>query len=102
VSRYLASLSAGQMLTEHQALTSPAAEAVRRDRTSLGALAAAMDAAHMARVARYIWNARRTLVVGPGSFAAPGLQVPLALGPCGRAEQPETRWRGGRGPHQRG
>ncbi|WP_219417115.1 MurR/RpiR family transcriptional regulator [Pseudonocardia nigra] len=73
--RYLASLSANQLLTEHEAVDSPAAEAVRRDIAGLESLARSIDPAQIARVAQLIAGARRTLVVGSGSFAAPGLQL---------------------------
>jgi DNA-binding MurR/RpiR family transcriptional regulator len=73
--RYLASLSAGQLLTEHEAVTAPAADAVRCDIGNLESLARTLDAGQVGRIAGLIARARRTLVLGSGTFAAPGLQL---------------------------
>lgn len=74
--RYLSSLSASEVLSEHAATSkSPAWAAVRGDLRNLQALAEILDGAQMERVAHHIREARTTLVLGSGSFAAPGLQL---------------------------
>lgn len=75
-SRYLRSLSASEVLDEHAATSrSPTWAAVRRDVRNLQELAEVLDTAQLARVARHVHEARTTLVLGSGSFAAPGLQL---------------------------
>lgn len=75
-SRYLASLSAVQVLSEHQAPgASRTRDAVRQDLANLEALASTIDQSQMADVAKVIADARRVVVIGSGSFIAPGLQL---------------------------
>lgn len=75
-SRYLASLSAVQVLGEHQAPSaSRTRDAVRQDLANLEALAATLDPRQVAAVAQVVADARRTVVIGSGSFLAPGLQL---------------------------
>jgi len=75
-SRYLAGLSAAQVLDEHgDASSSPSGAAIQRDLRNLHDLAAVLDEEQVERVARLIQGARTTLVLGSGSFAAPGLQL---------------------------
>ena len=75
-SRYLASLSAVQVLGEH---ASPGAsrtrDAVRRDLSNLESLAGSIDPQQIAAIAARLAQARRTVVIGTGSFIAPGLQL---------------------------
>jgi DNA-binding MurR/RpiR family transcriptional regulator len=75
-SRYLATLSANQVLAEHRGVVSdPITAAVRRDIDNLETLARTLDVAAVREAARAIHEAPRTLVIGSGSFAAPGLQL---------------------------
>lgn len=75
-SRFLASLSANEVLTEHLARSETTArEAVRRDVANLQQLDRSFDASRVAAIARLLREARRTVVLGSGSFAAPGLQL---------------------------
>jgi DNA-binding MurR/RpiR family transcriptional regulator len=75
-SRYLASLSAGQVLNEHLAHSrSSAADAIRQDVANLESLIRGMDVEEIAAVAALLTSCRRGVVVGSGSFAAPGLQL---------------------------
>ena len=75
-SRYLASLSAVQVLSEHQAPgASRTRDAVRQDLANLEALASTIDQSQIADVAKVIADARRAVVIGSGSFIAPGLQL---------------------------
>jgi len=75
-SRYLAGLSASEVLSEHATnADSPVWAAVRGDLRNLQELAQVLDAGQVGRVAQLIHDARTTLVLGSGSFAAPGLQL---------------------------
>jgi DNA-binding MurR/RpiR family transcriptional regulator len=80
-SRYLSSLSASQVLTEHDAARhdpagdGPVRATLHRELANLQDLAAALDEDQIGRVARLLVDARVTLVLGSGSFAAPGLQL---------------------------
>lgn len=75
-SRYLSSLSASQVLNEHASLAdTPAWAALRGDVRNLQELAQVLDPSQLERVAQMIHDARSTLVLGSGSFAAPGLQL---------------------------
>ncbi|GAA3732625.1 DNA-binding MurR/RpiR family transcriptional regulator [Spinactinospora alkalitolerans] len=83
-SRYLASLSAGEVLAEHAfSDADPVQAAVRSDRESLRMLSATLDAAAVRAIAAGIHGARRTIVLGSGTFAAPGLQLSHAAGIMG-------------------
>jgi len=75
-SRYLSGLSASQVLGEHDATEDgPARATLRRELTNLQDLSAVLDEDQILRVARLLVAARVTLVLGSGSFAAPGLQL---------------------------
>ncbi len=75
-SRYLAGLSAAQLLREHDGGEGGSAVAsVGRELTNLQDLAELLDDDQVDRVARLITSARVSLVMGSGSFAAPGLQL---------------------------
>lgn len=75
-SRYLASLSAVQVLSEHQAPgASRTRDAVRQDLANLEVLANTIDQRQIADIAAVIADARRGVVIGSGSFLAPGLQL---------------------------
>ncbi|WP_461001476.1 MurR/RpiR family transcriptional regulator [Streptomonospora sediminis] len=76
-SRYLSGLSASEVLSEHHddAGQGPAWSTLRRDLHNLQDLARLLDEAQVERVARLIHGAGTTLVLGSGSFAAPGLQL---------------------------
>ncbi|PXY28470.1 RpiR family transcriptional regulator [Prauserella muralis] len=71
--RYLTSLSARQLLAE-EAGDLPLA-AIRRDLENLETLAHTVDTGAIRAVARAIDRARRTVVLGSGTFAAPGVQL---------------------------
>lgn len=75
-SRYLSSLSAGQVLSEHQTHSgNPASEAIRRDIENLETLARALDLDTIRLIASAIHQSTRTIVIGSGTFAAPGVQL---------------------------
>ncbi|ANS32133.1 RpiR family transcriptional regulator [Rhodococcus sp. SC4] len=75
-SRYLATLSANQVLAEHRdGATNPVVDSIRRDIENLESLARALDHQAVHATAKAIHAAPRTLVIGSGSFAAPGLQL---------------------------
>ena len=75
-SRYLSGLSASEVLSEHAASAeSPAWAAVRGDLRNLQELSQMLDQDQIVRVARLIHDARTTVVLGSGSFAAPGMQL---------------------------
>lgn len=74
--RYLASLSAGQVLTEHLGHSrSSAADAIRQDLQNMEALVRGLDVEEIEAVAELLTTCRRAVVIGSGSFAAPGLQL---------------------------
>ncbi|WP_153392819.1 MurR/RpiR family transcriptional regulator [Ornithinicoccus halotolerans] len=76
-SPYLSGLSASEVLSEHdeEAEQGPAWSTLRRDLHNLQDLARLLDEDQVERVARIIHGAPKTLVLGSGSFAAPGLQL---------------------------
>ena len=74
-SRYLSLLSASEVLQEHGEPGGVGGDAVRQDLHNLHDLASLVDEDQLARVAGIIARAATTLVVGSGSFAAPGLQL---------------------------
>lgn len=75
-SRYLSGLSASEVLSEHvTADEGPVWATVRRDLLNLQELAQLIDEEQLVRAAGLIASARVTLVLGSGSFAAPGLQL---------------------------
>ncbi len=75
-SRYLSSLSASEVLSEHAAgAESPAWASVRSDLRNLQSLSQMLDPEQVESVARLIHDAGTTVVLGSGSFAAPGLQL---------------------------
>ncbi|GAB3691801.1 MurR/RpiR family transcriptional regulator [Nocardiopsis oceani] len=83
-SRYLASLSAGEVLAEHAGSDAdPVSAAVRSDRESLRLLEQTLDTERVRAVAAAIHSAGRTLVLGSGTFAAPGIQLSHAAGTMG-------------------
>ncbi|GAB3493725.1 MurR/RpiR family transcriptional regulator [Nocardiopsis coralliicola] len=82
--RYLASLSAGEVLAEHAGADGdPVREAIRSDRAGLRVLDQTVDPDQVRAMAAAIHGARRTLVLGSGTFAAPGLQLSHAAGIMG-------------------
>ncbi|GAA1448098.1 MurR/RpiR family transcriptional regulator [Nocardiopsis tropica] len=83
-SRYLASLSAGEVLAEHAGSDAdPVRAAVRADREGLRTLELTLEPGRVRALAASIHTARRTRVVGSGTFAAPGLQLAHAAGIMG-------------------
>ncbi|WP_311546982.1 MurR/RpiR family transcriptional regulator [Streptomonospora wellingtoniae] len=76
-SRYLSGLSASEVLSEHNedAGQGPAWSTLRRDLHNLQDLARLLDEEQIERVAGLINRAGTTLVLGSGSFGAPGLQL---------------------------
>ncbi|MBR8743324.1 MurR/RpiR family transcriptional regulator [Nocardiopsis sp. MG754419] len=75
-SRYLASLSAGEVLAEHAGSDAdPVRAAVRSDRENLRLLESTLDPERVRAIAAALHGARRTLVLGSGTFAAPGVQL---------------------------
>ncbi|WP_151526724.1 MurR/RpiR family transcriptional regulator [Serinicoccus kebangsaanensis] len=75
--RYLSQLSASEVLHEHadEPGDGLGRAAVRRDLHNLQDLAGLLDDDQLRRVAGILIEARVTLVLGSGSFAAPGLQL---------------------------
>jgi len=83
-SRYLATLSANQVLNEHaDAVNDPVIDALRRDIENLETTARTVDTDAIRGAAASIVGARRVLVVGSGSFAAPGVQLSYIAGTMG-------------------
>ena len=76
-SRYLARLSASEVLSEHAGSPGegPARATLRRELHNLHDLALLLDEDQIGRIGRIVHDARVGLVVGSGSFAAPGLQL---------------------------
>lgn len=75
-SRYLATLSANQVLSEHaDAVGDPVVDALRRDIENLETTARTVDSGAIRGLAAAIDGARKTMVIGSGSHAAPGLQL---------------------------
>ncbi len=74
--RYLAGLSTSQVLDEHAGSSErPTWAALGRDVRNLRELAQVLDPDQVARIARIVADTRVTLVLGSGTFAAPGLQL---------------------------
>ena len=83
-SRYLASLSVNQVLREHAGVVGdPVVDALRRDVENLETTGRNVDTVAIRDLAGAIVAARRTLVVGSGSFAAPGLYLSYIAGTMG-------------------
>ncbi|WP_017613367.1 MurR/RpiR family transcriptional regulator [Nocardiopsis salina] len=83
-SRYLTSLSGGGGLTEHAGSDAdPVDAALAADRATLGLLERAVDREQVRAVASAVHRAGRTLVLGSGTFAAPGVQLSHAAGIMG-------------------
>ncbi len=75
-SRYLSGLSASEILSEHvTSADGPVWATVRRDLLNLQELSQLIDEEQLARTARLVARAGVTLVLGSGSFAAPGVQL---------------------------
>jgi DNA-binding MurR/RpiR family transcriptional regulator len=75
-SRYLAGLSASEVLSVHGAASdSPVWSSVSGDLRNLQELSQMLDEGQVERVAQLIHGARTTLVLGSGSFATAGLQL---------------------------
>ena len=75
-SRYLASLSATEMLAEHVGTAGdPVTDAVRQDIENLQLLSRTLEVDVVRNMAGAIREARRTVVIGSGTFAAPGLHL---------------------------
>lgn len=75
-SRYLSGLSASQVLNEHATTSeAPAWAALRRDLRNLQELSQMLDPVQIDRVAQVLHRSQVTVVLGSGSFAAPGLQL---------------------------
>jgi DNA-binding MurR/RpiR family transcriptional regulator len=76
-SRYLGSLSANQLLAEHdwQGANDPVTAAIRRDMENLETFARTVDTDAVHAMAAALHAADRTVVAGSGTFAAPGLQL---------------------------
>ena len=83
-SRYLASLSMGEVLTEQaESGADPVSAALAADRAALGLLERTLDQGQVRAVASALHGAGRTLVLGSGTFAAPGVQLSHAAGIMG-------------------
>lgn len=83
-SRYLASLSAGEVLAEHAGSDAdPVSAALAADRATLGLLERTIDQGQVRAIAAAVHQAGRTLVLGSGTFAAPGVQLSHAAGIMG-------------------
>jgi DNA-binding MurR/RpiR family transcriptional regulator len=83
-SRYLASLSAGEVLAEHAgADADPVRAALRADVEGLRLLESTIDVDTVRALAATLHRARRTVVLGSGTFAAPGLQLAHAASTMG-------------------
>ncbi|MET9798274.1 MurR/RpiR family transcriptional regulator [Nocardiopsis alba] len=75
-SRYLSSLSAGEVLAEHsESGADPVRAAVRADRENLRLLERTLEPERIEAIAAAIHGSRCTLVLGSGTFAAPGVQL---------------------------
>ncbi len=75
-SRFLSGLSASEVLAEHGSEEDgPARATLRRDLHNLQDLSLTLDEEQIARVARTVFDAHVTAVLGSGSFAGPGLQL---------------------------
>lgn len=74
-SRYVASLSAAELSSEHALQGSTAASSIDRDRAALEFLQKSTPEESIARVASAIAKARRCVVLAQGSFASPGIAL---------------------------
>ncbi|WP_043500849.1 hypothetical protein [Georgenia sp. SUBG003] len=75
-SRFLSGLSASAVLAEHAPTDEgPVGSSLRRDIQNLHDLALLIDDAQIERVARLMFDARVTVVLGSGSYAGPGIQL---------------------------
>lgn len=75
-SRYLATLTASELLDEHSgSMADPMVSAFRQDMENLRITLGTVDFRAVHGVAQTISTARKTLVIGSGSFAAPGIQL---------------------------
>jgi DNA-binding MurR/RpiR family transcriptional regulator len=75
-SRYLASLTAAELLDEHDASDpDPIVRALRSDMDTLALTLRTLDLDTVRAVSAAITGARRTLLIASGSFAAPALQL---------------------------
>lgn len=72
-SRYMASLSASEVASEHLADESSAAASISRDRSDLAFLARSVPGESIQNVARKIAQSRQTIVLAQGSYAGVGL-----------------------------
>ncbi|WP_199439321.1 MurR/RpiR family transcriptional regulator [Umezawaea beigongshangensis] len=73
--RYLSSLSAPQVAAEHHGVGSPGAASLRRDLDSLAVLNRRFDESVVATIAHAVAEARRTIVIADGSYAAVGIAL---------------------------
>lgn len=71
--RYLSALSAPEVAAEHHTSAAPAAASLRRDLDSLALLARRLDRSAVRKVAEAVAQARHTVVVAEGSYAAVGI-----------------------------
>lgn len=74
-SRYLASLSSAQLLDEHPRIPNPTGASLRRDLTNLRTVLGTLQHSAVQEVAAAIAGARKTVVIGSGSFAGPGIHL---------------------------
>ncbi|MDS1269038.1 SIS domain-containing protein [Lipingzhangella sp. LS1_29] len=78
-SRYLASLSAGEVLAEHAEAAGESGDlvhaAISADQANLGMLATTVDATAVRAIAAAMHAAGTTVALGSGAFAAPGVQL---------------------------
>lgn len=74
--RYLASLNASQVLSEHDVDASdPILRAIRSDLGQLGLMARTVDSAAIRNIASAIATSRRTIVIASGAFSGPAYQL---------------------------
>jgi len=74
--RFLATLTANEVLEQHSGtVTNPVVDALRRDIANLEFTARSVDVEAIRGVAAAVSGASKTVVVGSGSFAAPGIQL---------------------------
>ncbi len=73
--RYLSHLSAAEVADQHADITSPSSTSIRQDLDSLSVLSRQLDYSELDAVAAAISGARRTLVLGDGSYGALALAM---------------------------
>lgn len=73
--RYLSHLSAAEVADQHADITSPASTSMRQDLDSLSVLSRQLDYSELDAVAAAMSRARRTLVLGDGSYGALALAM---------------------------